>query len=506
MVSIEHDEYSVKYYNYSSYSSNNQHQCAFKFTMRGQFSSNMTKTKSLLETNLYQSSINVKELKHTSKEFEFLGVSYFKTSYLTNNFETNFSCAIVPKRTTKARNLLQEIETQNSYKLDMFIKPILYYYDATYLYILYPVLQKKVFKIEKSSKAIYRTVKELLGMYKTLHDKKVALRSLTLNNIFVEKNNQRLLRSHNLMNSEELENQEIKTNNFYSILEPLEFNPPEIFERGWIDKKGDIWALGVLLFKLVNGILPFNHRTYDFNIPMKPHYMESFSRNVPADLQNLIKNMLALDPCNRITMDEILMDTWVQEQSMVYGIQDQEIDTRVRKKIEEQKSSWKFFKNLGENITNVGKSVVGLDLCGINVTTGVGSCVRETGSFLKRNLSAPMLGMFRKTFQCYDDTGDTTEKTLEMKREQLAKRIEAEEERRRKNEDLKAKKVKQNASSRHKYSNSNYETAKKSKKSNEDSHVTGGTNVSKKVNRTDFDDSKLRKSTHRKSLNKNEGE
>jgi hypothetical protein len=58
-----------------------------------------------------------------------MGVQYFKASYFSDNFATSFSVAIISKGSDTATNYLQEIEKQNQLKLDIFIKPILYYYD-----------------------------------------------------------------------------------------------------------------------------------------------------------------------------------------------------------------------------------------------------------------------------------------------------------------------------------------------------------------------------------------
>lgn len=274
--------------------------------------------------------------------------------------------------------------------------------------MLYPSLQKKLFRVERSNEAIYSTIKDLLVTYKQLHDKRVSLRSLTFANIFVQQNKLRLLRSVNLIENEELEIQHLNRRFKYQTLEPMEFNPPEIFERGWSDCKADIWALGTLIFKLVNGYMPWNHRTYDFNLQIKAHYMEPVDHSVPEKLKNLLKKMLEIDPMQRINIDEVFINEWVQENSMVYKFEDSEIERRIKANINEQKSGWNWLKTkMSESVDSIG--TVGL-WCGAKVKEGGGMFGSGMGSVLKR------------TFLCYEGEEDLAR--FEKERRDFERRYE----------------------------------------------------------------------------------
>lgn len=385
-----------------------------------------------LDTNLYNSKINLKNLKIHSREFDLMGISYYTANYMADRTNKQFTCAIVPKNTMKATLYQAEIERQNNLKIEIFCKPIMYFYDTKFIYILYPYLKQRQVYAEKSPMVIYKTIKELQTMYKQLHDKQLCFRTLCTNNIFYEDNtnNIKLLRSVNLIDNYELTasvDKKFNRNNMYKILEPQEFNPPEIFERGWCDYKADIWGQGILMFKLCNGTMPFNHKNYDFNLQLKSNQMESFGRYVPINLQNLIRRMLEFNPFKRINIDQILQNEWICQQSEESSLLDKELQDRIKNRQNTSNSSWwrssiSVFKSVipesfnTQNLENVGNFV--------------GRSVRSVSNYTKRNISAPIMKACQKTFQCYndDDFQDAdTKRQVEINRERLKEKLKKQE-------------------------------------------------------------------------------
>lgn len=157
----------------------------------------------------------------------------------------------------------------------------------------------------------------------------------------------------NLAHSHEIDKKKICRTPVYQILNPLEFNPPEIFERGWCSEKADIWALGCIMFKLCNGVLPFNSNNYDFNIHIKSYYIQKFNKQIPLDLQILIRSMLEFDPSHRPSVQEILIDKWLEQQLDMFRQKDQEIDKKIKEKKETQRKGWSWLKDIGEGVKNV---------------------------------------------------------------------------------------------------------------------------------------------------------
>ncbi|KAG7156580.1 Serine/threonine-protein kinase SIK3-like, partial [Homarus americanus] len=87
---------------------------------------------------------------------------------------------------------------------------------------------------------------------------------------------------------------------------------PELFEGKEYDgPKADVWSLGVILFVLVCGYLPFDAKTMQtlrsivvagkFRIP---YFMSS-------DCDNLIRKMLQVDPEKRISIERIMQHRWI---------------------------------------------------------------------------------------------------------------------------------------------------------------------------------------------------
>jgi tetratricopeptide (TPR) repeat protein len=89
----------------------------------------------------------------------------------------------------------------------------------------------------------------------------------------------------------------------------LGYMAPELFTAGTIDKAGDWYAVGVLLFEALTGRLPFEAPTrlalLDAQQRDGPAPSE-FAHDVPPDLDELCKELLRLDPQRRPDGNEVL--------------------------------------------------------------------------------------------------------------------------------------------------------------------------------------------------------
>ncbi|XP_043928179.1 serine/threonine-protein kinase SIK1 isoform X2 [Protopterus annectens] len=124
--------------------------------------------------------------------------------------------------------------------------------------------------------------------------------------------------------------------NFYKPGEPLStwcgsppYAAPEIFEgKEYEGPQLDIWSLGVVLYILVCGSLPFDGPTLP---ALRQRVLEGRFR-IPyfmsQDCENLIRRMLVVDPLKRITIAQIKQHRWIQAdaslpmQTLSYSLDD----------------------------------------------------------------------------------------------------------------------------------------------------------------------------------------
>jgi serine/threonine protein kinase len=80
---------------------------------------------------------------------------------------------------------------------------------------------------------------------------------------------------------------------------------PEIAKGKPYNTKADIWSLGVVLYAITHGYLPFENAADVFNASPQ------FNQNLSSDLQQLISKMLTRNPEERISLDELTNHPWV---------------------------------------------------------------------------------------------------------------------------------------------------------------------------------------------------
>ena len=81
---------------------------------------------------------------------------------------------------------------------------------------------------------------------------------------------------------------------------------PEIIKEDGHDEKVDIWCIGVLLFELITGNVPFQGNDIDTLKENILHLRISWPKDINIDAKNLIKKILKLDPGSRISLEEML--------------------------------------------------------------------------------------------------------------------------------------------------------------------------------------------------------
>jgi serine/threonine protein kinase len=156
---------------------------------------------------------------------------------------------------------------------------------------------------------------QLITVVEYLHSsKKVAHRDLKLENILLDAYNNIKVIDFGLSHTFTNENQEFTT--------PCGSPPylaPELILTGSCTRTTDIWSLGIVLYALTTGSIPFFHNDFATLcheiISKQIHYPLTLS----DDLTDLLKRMLCRNPNERITIEEIKHHHWfpIAQYSMI---------------------------------------------------------------------------------------------------------------------------------------------------------------------------------------------
>ncbi|KAH0795550.1 CAMK family protein kinase [Histomonas meleagridis] len=94
---------------------------------------------------------------------------------------------------------------------------------------------------------------------------------------------------------------------------PFYVSPEVLLNKPYDGKKSDIWSLGVVLFTIVTGGLPWE------DIGQQKLYQQiaeanfTIPRYLPPDLRDLISRLMQLNPKDRPNVDEILKHPWLAD-------------------------------------------------------------------------------------------------------------------------------------------------------------------------------------------------
>ncbi|XP_009581466.1 ribosomal protein S6 kinase alpha-5 isoform X1 [Calonectris borealis] len=149
------------------------------------------------------------------------------------------------------------------------------------------------------------------------------------------------LKPENLLFTDETDNSEIKIIDFgFARLKPpdnqplktpcftLHYAAPELFNHNGYDESCDLWSLGVILYTMLSGQVPFQSQDKSLTCTSALEIMKKIKKgefsfegeawkNVSAEAKELIQGLLTVDPNKRIKMSSLRYNEWLQDGSQL---------------------------------------------------------------------------------------------------------------------------------------------------------------------------------------------
>ena len=250
---------------------------------------------------------------------KYLGTGKYSVVFLVKNVENPslgpYACKICSHQILAKNGILgrfeRELQILKSINSEYVVKLYDLIFDASYIYLILEYCQNgELFdyivskgKIEeKEAKTLFYNILKGVDF---IHKQNIAHRDLKPENILLDANNNPKLFDFALCH-QIYEDNLLKTpcgSAFYA--------PPEIIlQKEYDGKKSDIWALGVILYTMVTGSLPWKETNTKalFQQIIDADYI--VPKTVSPQIASLIEKMMNINPSERPTTEEILTHSW----------------------------------------------------------------------------------------------------------------------------------------------------------------------------------------------------
>ena len=207
--------------------------------------------------------------------------------------------------------LLREIEIHRNLRHENIVQMIKCFEDDEKVFIVLEYASKgSLFRIIRRSKGLKESVawkyfsQTCLGI-KYLHDKDIIHRDLKPENILIDRfDNVKICDFGWCVQSNEIRN---------TFCGTLEYMAPEMLENRGHNYPVDLWALGILLFELINGDAPFTGKS---DTDKKRQILSNnirYDPKVSEEARDLINGLVKTNPEQRLDINQVLSHPWIRK-------------------------------------------------------------------------------------------------------------------------------------------------------------------------------------------------
>ncbi|OMJ92028.1 hypothetical protein SteCoe_5348 [Stentor coeruleus] len=205
--------------------------------------------------------------------------------------------------------ILREIRVHKELNHPNIIRLIKYFEDSEKVYIVLEYASKgSLFKIIRKqkgldeSKAWHYFSQTCLGM-KYLHDNEIIHRDLKPENIIIDKNNQIKICDFGWC----AQSNEVQK----TFCGTMDYMAPEILLGEEHSFQVDLWSLGILLYELLHGYVPFRAVKDSEKRQQILNSELSFASGTSSLAKDLIQRLIKINPKDRINLNKILAHPWI---------------------------------------------------------------------------------------------------------------------------------------------------------------------------------------------------
>jgi len=246
----------------------------------------------------------IKEIGHGSS-----GIVYLVSHKVTKaQYALKVINKLLPENIKEKQNFNREVEIMYKLNHENIIKLYSHFEDSNYCYLLMNYAPKRLYESMKKTmkvknmRTIASIVKDVIKAIYYMHNMNppIVHRDIKPENILLDDNNKAYLTDFGWSNY---------IRNFrrrHTVCGTPYYLPPEMLEERGHNEKADIWCIGVLIFELVTGEVPFKgkglqqvgERILNLDIEWPTH--------IDSDAKDLISKILRHNEDERLSIEEIL--------------------------------------------------------------------------------------------------------------------------------------------------------------------------------------------------------